>query len=94
MVKKACSTFVAFFADVSRKGMPSWSANSYDIICKYFSTPTKAAAHLRDAVLHNFLAGQVGLVSDKELVDALRSISLNLLEPLLDIRESIWVIPA
>lgn len=29
IVKNACSTFVAFFADVSRKGMESWSANSY-----------------------------------------------------------------
>ena len=28
IVKKACSTFVAFFADVSRKGMVNWSANS------------------------------------------------------------------
>jgi hypothetical protein len=29
MVKKACSTFVAFFAEVSRNGIESWSANSY-----------------------------------------------------------------
>ena len=28
IVKNACSTFVAFLAEVSRKGMPSWSANS------------------------------------------------------------------
>lgn len=28
IVKKACSTFVAFLADVSRKGMFNWSANS------------------------------------------------------------------
>jgi len=30
MVKKACSTFVAFFAEVSRNGIESWSANSYN----------------------------------------------------------------
>ena len=30
MVRKACSTFVEFFAEVSRKGIESWSANSYD----------------------------------------------------------------
>jgi len=30
MVKKACSTFVAFLADVSRNGMPRPSANSYN----------------------------------------------------------------
>jgi hypothetical protein len=29
MVKNACSTLVALFADVSRKGMPRLSANSY-----------------------------------------------------------------
>jgi hypothetical protein len=29
MVKNACSTLVAFLADVSRKGILSWSANSY-----------------------------------------------------------------
>ena len=28
IVKKACSTFVAFLAEVSRKGMPRPSANS------------------------------------------------------------------
>ena len=29
MVMNACSTFVAFLADVSKNGMPSWSAYSY-----------------------------------------------------------------
>lgn len=28
MVMKACSTLVAFLADVSKNGMPSWSAYS------------------------------------------------------------------
>ena len=28
MVMKACSTFVAFFAEVSKNGMPNWSAYS------------------------------------------------------------------
>lgn len=28
IVKNACSTLVAFFAEVSRKGMFNWSANS------------------------------------------------------------------
>lgn len=28
MVKKACSTLVAFLAEVSKNGMLSWSANS------------------------------------------------------------------
>lgn len=29
MVKKACSTLLAFLAEVSRNGMPRLSANSY-----------------------------------------------------------------
>jgi hypothetical protein len=29
MVRKACSTLLAFLAEVSRKGMPRLSANSY-----------------------------------------------------------------
>ena len=32
IVKKACSTLVAFLAEVSRKGIPSWSANSYGTV--------------------------------------------------------------
>jgi hypothetical protein len=32
MVRKACSTLVAFLALVSRKGMPSESANSYGAV--------------------------------------------------------------
>jgi hypothetical protein len=32
IVKKACSTLVAFLADVSKNGMLSWSANSYVMI--------------------------------------------------------------
>ena len=32
MVKKACSTLEAFFADVSRNGIPRLSANSYSIL--------------------------------------------------------------
>jgi hypothetical protein len=37
MVRKACSTLVALFAEVSRKGMPRLSANSYDVVryCAY-----------------------------------------------------------
>ena len=48
--------------------------------------------HLRDAVLHNLLAGQVRLVANKELVNTLGRIAVDLLEPLLDIREGICVI--
>lgn len=32
MVMNACSTFVAFLADVSKNGMPSWSAYSFAVV--------------------------------------------------------------
>ena len=31
IVMNACSTFVAFLAEVSKNGMPNWSAYSYNL---------------------------------------------------------------
>ena len=89
IVKKACSTLVAFFADVSRKGMVSWSANSCKQTVSNLSKQRGTLTHLRDTVLHNLLARQVGLVAHKQLVDTLRRVTVNLLQPLLDVRESV-----
>ena len=47
MVKKACSTLVAFFAEVSKKGIPRLSANSYP------SQLIRKAGHARRAGEHN-----------------------------------------
>ena len=38
-------------------------------------------------VVDNLLCGQVTLVSDKKLVDILRGVSVNLLQPLLHVVE-------
>lgn len=54
---------------------------------RHHNNPT----HLGHAVLHNLLAGQVRLVSNKELVDALRGVAVNLLQPLLDVGESVCI---
>ena len=91
MVKNACSTFVAFLAEVSKKGIESWSANSYAITL-IFRAPLYLIklTHLRHAVFHNLLAGQVRLVADKQLIHAFGSIAVNLLQPLLDIREGVY----
>jgi hypothetical protein len=48
--------------------------------------------HLRDTVFHNLLASEIGLVANKQLVNTLRGVSVNLLQPLLDVREGIFVI--
>lgn len=50
---------------------------------------TALLTHLRDAVLHDLLARQIGLVADEKLVHALRRIPVNLLQPLLDVREGV-----
>ena len=36
MVMNACSTFVAFLAEVSKNGMPNWSAYSFIKVKKRF----------------------------------------------------------
>jgi len=46
---------------------------------------------LRNAVLDDLLTGQVGLVTDEELVNAFGGITINLLEPLLDVGEGVAV---
>jgi hypothetical protein len=69
MVKKACSTFVAFFADVSRNGMESWSAVSWVIdvsdTYKLDQIRRKTRTDLRRTILHDLLAGEVRFVANK-----------------------------
>ena len=94
MVKKACSTFVAFFADVSRKGMESWSAKSWIIdvsdAFKLDLIRRKTRTDLRRTILHDLLAREVRFVTNKQLVHALRSVAVDLLQPLLDVGERIY----
>ena len=93
MVKNACSTLVAFLADVSRNGIDNWSAKSLNKYSPMVSFVLKVSrltrAYLRHTVLHHLLAGQVRLVSYEKLVYTLRGIAINLLEPLFDVREGI-----
>jgi hypothetical protein len=44
-----------------------------------------------DGILDDLLLGQVGLVPDEELVDALGRVAVDLLEPLLDVGERVLV---
>jgi hypothetical protein len=77
MVKKACSTLEAFLADVSRKGMPMLSANSYVMSISY--TRGRISADLGDSVFNGSLVSHIALVADEELVNALGGISVDLL---------------
>ena len=69
--------------------MVSWSANSCKQTVSNLQKQRSTLTHLGDTVLHNLLAGQVGLVADEQLVHTLRRIPVNLLEPLLDVREGV-----
>lgn len=52
MVKKACSTLLAFFAEVSRKGMPRLSANSYRASHQYL--PSELALRFHSYAVRTF----------------------------------------
>jgi hypothetical protein len=47
------------------------------------------SANLCNAVLDDLLAGQIGFVANEELIHAFRGITVNLLEPLLDVGEGV-----
>ncbi len=94
MVRKDCSTFVEFFADVSRKGIPSRSANSYcGSIIVILQTRRHCAppSYLGSGILHLALGGQIGLVPHQQLVDALGGVAINLLHPLVDIGKAVCI---
>jgi hypothetical protein len=46
-------------------------------------------AHLGHSVLDHFLAGQIALVTNEQLVNALDGITVDLLQPLLDVGEGV-----
>lgn len=50
-----------------------------------------SGAYLGDCVLDHLLVGHITLVAYKQLVDALGGVSVNLLEPLLDVVEAVHI---
>lgn len=51
----------------------------------------RGLSDLGDGVLDNLLVGHIALVANEQLVDALGSVSVNLLKPLLDVVERVHV---
>jgi hypothetical protein len=47
--------------------------------------------HLCDVVVNDLLVGHIALVAHEELVHALGSVAVNLLQPLLDVVEAVHV---
>lgn len=56
-----------------------------------FAVSQKVMAYLCCLIIDNLLGCQVTLVSNKQLVDILIGISVNLIEPLLDIVEAVLI---
>lgn len=54
-------------------------------------TINERTTDLGHAVLHNLLTCQIRLVPDKQFVDTLRRIPVDLLKPLLDICEGVYM---
>ena len=54
------------------------------------SMSDKLWTDLCDTIFHDFLAGKVGLVANKQLVHTLRSIAVDFLQPLLHVGECIY----
>lgn len=90
IVKKACSTFVAFLADVSKNGIPRLSANSWSQDVRYFHIMRhKSGANLRHSILNHLLIRYITLVTNEKLVDTFSGVTINLLQPLLNVIEGI-----
>lgn len=70
------------------KGARATSAN---LCLRLLRMCQKKRSHLRGVVVHDLLIRQIALVADQELVDTLVGITVNFLEPLLDVVESIHV---
>jgi hypothetical protein len=78
MVRKACSTFEAFLADVSRKGIPMLSANSY-ISSANNKYMCMTSTDLGNGVFNSSLVSHIALVADEELVHTLGGIPVDFL---------------
>lgn len=106
IVRKACSTLLAFLADVSRNGIPRLSANSCaarqqfwhrggggndSAAAKHVIRRHVGGTHLCDRVLDHLLIRHIALVAYEQLVDAFGSVSVNLLQPLLNVVEAVHV---
>lgn len=91
MVKNACSTFTEFLADVSKKGIPSLSANSYIESWVGTNDSQRDIKYLCCGILNLALSCHIGFVSNQQLIYAFTGVSVNLLQPALNIVERIRI---
>ena len=61
------------------------------LMYKLVKASNRFESHLCDCVFHNLLVRHITLIANKQLVNPLSSISINLLKPLLHIVEGVHV---
>jgi hypothetical protein len=88
IVIKACSTLVAFLADVSRNGIPSWLAYSYgDWVSQPEVCGFSSATHRSRGCVDDFLCRQITFVAYQKFVYVLTCVTFDFLEPLFHVVE-------
>lgn len=95
IVIKACSTLVAFLADVSRNGIPSWLAYSYKNTRTFKEKVQRripyAKTHRSRCCVDDFLCRQITFVAYKKFVYVLTCVTFDFLEPLFHVVEGLLV---
>ena len=91
-----CQESLLNVCGVLRRGLKEWDVQ---LISKFLRDPVSvtpdtrhaASTNLSNAVFNDLLVGQVGFVPNEELIYAFGGITVNLLEPLLDVGEGVWI---
>ena len=89
-----CQESLLNVRSVLRRGLKEWDVQ---LISEFLKDPVSvapdtrlaASTNLCNAILDDLLAGQIGFVPDEKLIHAFGGITVNLLEPLLDVGESV-----
>jgi hypothetical protein len=89
-----CQESLLNVGSILRRGLKE---GDVQLISEFLSDPVSVAPYTRhatstnlcNAVLNDLLVSQIGFVANKELIHAFGGITVNLLEPLLDVGEGV-----
>jgi len=90
-----CQESLLNVCSVLRRGLKEWDVQ---LISEFLRDPVSVApnaqytapTNLCNAILNDLLAGQIGLVPNEKFIHAFGGITVDLLEPLLDVGEGVW----
>lgn len=91
IVTNACSTFCAFFADVSRYCIPCLRASSYCIVSSVPCRNHGKSTYRSLLVVYDSLVHEIALVTQHQLLNAFARIAFNLAVPDLHILERVGI---